>query len=475
MLGGGGSSGSSCGGGGGAPKGATRRRTPAATTAGTASKQASLPSALNRLLRRAQRPKGGDAGGGGGGGGGGGSDGSGRSSPAASSGDDSDYEGPPLVESVYDVKERAVLRSGARKLSDALVDAALQHLGFGVGCLEGTRFPKTSAGYGAFLASQLRGTVAEEWRGAVPTAVRMFSATKGNFARSIVRNVRCTNIDFPLASCSWKAWRVGEVMRHGVEHLSGDHSRCASRAPFVRCAFAPAHGSWQFIPEHEPWLGNSASSLLARAAHSMYCFSAALVKTVGAVALASAATDSAEALFHCGHIMNPKMTAYGHASYGCGMAATVLSHTEMIGERQLTLGSVIKTKTHPQGIWARKQGLGYLGIKRWQANAKVKLATDRDAADSTEASGAHLVEIKKWATQQVERIDAARVRRAAVVKAINKRVLEQAAIGGVELPLPKQRMDMADDGELVSEVVDWQVQRVMAPWPLPQLRASTRR
>jgi hypothetical protein len=381
-------------------------------------------------------------------------------------------DGHPPFTSLYDVKVRALLLRGPRKVTRAQAEAALQHLGFTDGFLEGSGCMSGAH----FLAKELRNltSVADEWRGAIPDAVANLSSTKESFARSVVRIVRVTNLDFPTASYRWKVWRGVEVLKRGAAHLAGDHSECAAHAPFVACAFMPPRGTGVYRAKLEPWDDGSPASLLSIAAHVIWCQSAAVVGCMQGIALSSAATSGAESFFHSLHLLCPKNTALGDVAYACGLAANVLDHTEQMAEKQYSLGAVEKTKYHRSGVWKQRHDMGYLGLRRWQIRIRQRLATARARLDGTEASEAHLAETLRWCEEQQRRLDGARVTRAKQVLAMDARLLAQAEASGFELPMPRQRASCGAGGELEAEVVEWDIDRVLPPWPLVAVRRSRR-
>jgi len=381
-------------------------------------------------------------------------------------------DGHPLFTSLYDVKVRALLPRGPRKVTREQAEVALQHLGFGDGCLVGSG----CASGEQFLAKELQGlaAVADEWRGAIPDAVANLSSTKESFTRSAVRAVRVTNLDFPTASFRWKVWREVELLKRGAAHLAGDHSGCAAHAPFVACAFTPPRGTGAYRAKVEPWDDGSPTSLLSIAAHGMWCYSAPVVNCMQGIALSSAATSGAESFFHSLHLLCPKNTALGDVAYACGLAANVLDHTEQMAEKQYTIGAVEKTKYHRAGVWKRRHDMGHLGLRRWQIRIRERLARARAELDGTEASKAHLAETLRWCEEQQRRLDQARVTRAKQVLAIDARLLAQAQASGLELPMPRQRASCGMDGEMEAEVVEWDIDRVLPPWPLVPIRRSTR-
>ena len=64
----------------------------------------------------------------------------------------------------------------------------------------------------------------------------------------------------------------------------------------------------------------------------------------------------------------------------------------------------------------------------------------------------------------------ARARREAFVERSDAATRARAAAGEVELPAPKQRVELSADRELVVEEVEWARDRVQPPLPLKQLR-----
>ena len=381
-------------------------------------------------------------------------------------------KGAVPFESVQDVKDRAKLTRGKRYVTPEQLAAAIRALGHDPSNLSGSDHGSLSS----FLQSKLSGTVADEWASAAKPAAAAVSAQKGSLSRAIVRLSRDTNLDFPRCSRRWKGWRVCEgLAAAGPGHLSGDHSKCGSYASYTKCANVQcAHGSTKWQPKLEVWADDGPQCELSRFCYELLVRSTTVTGCVLSVVLSPVQTSWVESFFHCLHLRSSKATHLGVELYGARAYATVLDWHEQRAAKVLTLGTLCSVKTHPAGIWRSQQDLGHHQLRQWQMRTIERLA--HEWAQASEDPLAPLFELHARACGAADdqRRAAARAKREAFVAESDAETRARAEAGELELPDPRQGVEMSDAGELVAEVVERSAERRQAPAPLKALRRADR-
>jgi hypothetical protein len=134
----------------------------------------------------------------------------------------------------------------------------------------------------------------------------------------------------------------------------------------------------------------------------------------------------------------------------------VLNYEEQRREKQLTAaGRMQKQKTQARGVVKRLQDMKRIGIRRWQV-----------AAVAQAAAAVLLQQARQWEEAALRKMDAAHEKRAAFVASADKAAEKQRKERGEAQPVP--RVQMARDGrDVVAEAVEWEVEREVAPYPMP--------
>ena len=283
--------------------------------------------------------------------------------------------------SVQDVKDRCKLQRGKRSVHSEQLTVAISAIGFDAADVAGSDHGSLST----FLVSKLSGSVAVEWASAAQPAVAAVAAQKQSFSRAIVRLARDTNLDFPKCSRAWKAWRVCEALATaGGGHLSGEHAKCGSYAPYAACADVMClHGSTEWAPTLQPWLGNGAQSVLSRFAYELLVRSTTVVGCAQKVVLSPANTSCVESFNNCIHLHSGgKSSRRSDDLTEVRVYGTVLDFHEQKVAKVLTLGLLCKTKTHPDGLWRAQQDLGHYQLRQWQMRSIEELSELWAAASS---------------------------------------------------------------------------------------------
>jgi hypothetical protein len=382
-------------------------------------------------------------------------------------------KGATAFESVQDVKDRCKLTRGKRSVSSEQLSIAIRALGF-----DPTELANTDHGsLGSFLHSKLAGSVADEWASAAKPAAAAVAAQKGSLSRAIVRLARDTSLDFSQCSMRWKAWRVCEALAAaGPGHLSGDHSCCGSYSPYVACASVTCpHGSKDWTPKLDPWLGDEPQSELSRFCYALLVRSTAVVGCVQSVVLSPVQTSCVESFNNCLHLRSSKSSHRGNKLYETSSFATVLDFHEQKEAKVLGLGRLCTSKTHPGGIWRAEQDLGHHQMREWQMREIEGIS--KVWAKGSDDPLAHLFVEHVAACGRADdaRRAKARARREAFVERSDTATRARAAAGEMELPAPKQRVELSADNELVVEEVEWARDRKQPPLPLKQLRRAPNR
>jgi hypothetical protein len=382
-------------------------------------------------------------------------------------------KGAGVFTCVQDVKDRCKLKRGKNSVHAEQLVVAIRAIGFDAEDLDGSDHGSLST----FLISKLSGSVADEWVSAAQPAAAAVAAQKQSFSRAIVRLARDTNLDFPKCSMPWKAWRLCEaLMAAGEGHLSGEHARCGSYAPYAACVDVVCpHGSIEWAPTLQPWVGDGAQSVLSRFSYQLLVLSTGVVSCAQKVVLSPANTACVESFNNCIHLHSGgKASHRGDELTLARNYGTVLDFHEQKVAKVLTLGLLVKSKTHPGGLWRAQQDLGAF-LKQWQVRSIEELSVLWAAASNDPLKELFVAQVAAFGRADDERRARARTKRECFVAMSDKATRAAAAGGEYVLPAPRQGIRMSAAGQLVVEEVEWAQGRKQAPMPLVQLRRAPAR
>ena len=298
---------------------------------------------------------------------------------------------------------------------------------------------------------------------AVREASKLAEASRRRYFRHHSHSVRLVNETWGQASRSFKAWCITNSMLNFGNHMSNDHSNCKAHCWYSRCSdedYIPREDFWTVCtgighPRNVPKLATLLMKAwtLGKYMHSLFYATALHCRT-----------SACESFFHAVDVWLPMWAGFSQKGYELGVNCCFLTHNEQRRTKRLTTGSIVKEKSHPDGILRTSQRRSRTLAWRLTCQERVHAKFSAHIEPWLRTQRAKLEAKDKRRIEFVRKFEAAK----AIAMRQSDRGRAGATLNRCPLIIPQLKMAYTQAEGLIHLPPDWPVQskRPTPPFPL---------